>query len=234
MQPFPFFALPVELRSHVLTLALRSQKELHQISADESPVNTDILTANSQWYNEALPIFYQCNIFRVHIYQGYESLPPWILHPSEHLACIRKVHVHISSWKQSYRLWRSNQGPIPAVVRTLKMCSQLRSLEIIIAHPPFKRKALMGVPSPHLDPPNVDDVMQAFEGVPGAREIVVLSHDWLGNASRSRKLRAEIEALKQRLRNLSGMSWNITSRDGRQSVIRSFRGIASLISDLRR
>ena len=36
MQPFPFFALPVELRSHVLTFALTYKEGLHQKEADET------------------------------------------------------------------------------------------------------------------------------------------------------------------------------------------------------
>ena len=243
MQPFPFFSLPVELRSHVLLFALSCGNELHQKEDDEATVKTGLLTANSQFYNEALPIFYRCNTFRIHIYQGYESLPSWVLHPSDHLALIRSVHVHISSWNTSYFLWQSKEGEIPTVLRTLGLCLQLNSLKLTIIHKRLSRKVRrralqMGASPPNSDPPSVDDIMQVFGGVLGTRHIVVLRDDWLGMASHYRKAIVDAENLKQRIQDQKGTLWNTTSSDRvikwmDTNSSRSFRRITSLIAELR-
>ena len=241
MQPFPFFALPVELRSHILMFAFSYDNDLYQKAADEVTVNTDLLTANSQLYNEALPMFYRCNTFLVHIYEGYESLQSWVLHPSDNLALIRSVRVHISSWDKSYRLWQSDEGQIPPVVRTLKLCHQLHVLKLTIIHKPLGRKARMralrmNASPPNLDPPNLDDIMQAFETIPGTRDIVVLRDDWLGIASHYRKALDDAAKMKQKIEDQTGTLRNVARSNGKQrenDQLPSFCETTSLIAEIR-
>ena len=86
------------------------------------------------------------------------------------------------------------------------MCSKLQFLKVSIFQTLLKRKNRIRASPSNSDSQNVDHVMQPFERVPGAKNIVVLSDDWLGMHFQYRKARADAEELQRRIRDHTGMS----------------------------
>ena len=168
MQPFRFFDLPTEIRSMILDLALPRDCAFQPVSAhngDDSTINISVLTASHQMYEEALPILYGHNTINLYIFPRVTSLMPWTIQPAHHLAHLRNVHVYVHMYRGKLTL--PTKKMIEEVVQTLKKCSNLVMLRIIISFIPVKplyverrRTALCA-----------NDVVEAFGEVKAPRKV---------------------------------------------------------------
>ena len=197
MQPFPIFELPAEIRSLILCFALRSGHELCDIRPNARAMDNQLLATSRQLHNEALPIFYGCNVFRLELFNGLQELPAWITQRSHHTLYIRKVHLQISN--HSYKLLPANEEPVVAVARNLALYPKLAFFKLTIVYHPLTRDT-----QDQVHPPPFDDIVGVFAGVPGATQVILQADDQLGMKYKIRKARADAEELKQRIREKKG------------------------------
>ena len=152
----------------IVQLALPHNCIYQPVSAyrgEKVAVDIPILTASHQMHKEALPIFYRHNTFGLCIFPRVRSLPPWTFQPAHQLAHVRKVHVYVHTYRG--KLTQPTKDMIDQVIHTLKKCSNLMILGIIVSfisvNPSYmehRRSALC-----------VNDVVEAFSEVQGARKV---------------------------------------------------------------
>ena len=177
MQPFRFFDLPAEIRSIILRLALEWEGKLHQLTAytkdvrnlGEPLVDTQLLATSRQMQVEALPIFYGYNTFCVEINNEFGNIPPWITYPTQTTSHIRKVLLEICICVPNEILRYTPQFLVAPVIRALKLCPSLESLQITVEiYCPYVRGHVGRAADPSLF---TTDLLELFVGISGNKEV---------------------------------------------------------------
>ena len=197
--PFPILKLPAELRLCIYEYALIRDNELRQIAPDDTITIADIslLATSRQIYVEALPVFYNWNIFRVRIFDDFHRLPSWTIdiHP-KHMAFIRNVHVGISNFGR--RESSANQQPVASLAQLLKFCERLSFVKLTITYDLPQGEDFHGEPE-------FKDIVAAFKDVAEVKEVIVRHDERVGLRYKIRQAKAELEETRRSLK-LDGAS----------------------------
>ena len=136
-ESFPFFRLPLELRTQIITPMLKRDKELQQMPEDQSthddwlyPIDVRLFAVSRQMNLEATRVFYSSNVFRIETTEG-DKLPLWIRGPASPIRPIQHMQrIHILTRYLDEDVLPYLDRNLTPISRALRHCESLVSLRI--------------------------------------------------------------------------------------------------------
>ena len=198
IEPFLIFKLPTELRLRILFFACKRKKDLRgKLMTEDQNLNVSLLAASRKLHEEALPIFYRCNIFRIDIYHSFIPLPSWVIEPTANmLAYIRHIHIHVTNVR--WQLSSTNRRSLAIVIKILNSIKRLESLKVTIEFDTLVKASQLEKPfgQQRFD----EEIAETLYSLPVRKEIILEENDHLDMQHTIKYARSQAQDLKRKIR----------------------------------